>query len=152
MRASTIIFLIFCGWFVIFKMFPVRPVDLSVNFCGTIDEDPTQRYSGIPQNEQQVRGKQAFQANCARCHNSRLDKNGTGPALMGISSRIPGGDWIYRWVANSSKMVQEGDAYAVKVYNENGKINMDPFPSLPKETIDDILTWIDGYYPYEIQY
>lgn len=92
-----------------------------------------------------AKGKIAFEANCARCHNSQLDKKGTGPALMGVSGRIPGGDWKYRWVANSAKLIQEGDAYAVKIWNENGKAAMDPFPALSKESIDDIFAWIDDY-------
>lgn len=92
-----------------------------------------------------AKGKEAFTTNCARCHNSALEKVGTGPALMGVSSRIPAGDWKYRWVANSAKLIAEGDAYAVKVWNANNKASMDPFPSLPKETIDDIFAWIDSY-------
>lgn len=92
-----------------------------------------------------AKGKEAFNTNCARCHNAALEKKGTGPALMGVSARIPGGDWKYRWVANSAKLIQEGDAYAVKIWNENNKAAMDPFPSLPKETIDDIFAWIDEY-------
>ena len=92
-----------------------------------------------------AKGKIAFDANCARCHNAQLDKKGTGPALMGVSNRIPGGDWKYRWVANSAKLIQEGDAYAVKIWNENAKGAMDPFPALSKESIDDIFAWIDSY-------
>jgi cytochrome c oxidase subunit 2 len=92
-----------------------------------------------------AKGKEAFSANCARCHSSALEKKSTGPALMGVSSRIPQGDWKYRWVANSNKLIQEGDAYAVKVWTENAKAPMDPFPNLPKETIDDIFAWIDSY-------
>jgi cytochrome c oxidase subunit 2 len=92
-----------------------------------------------------AKGKVAFEANCARCHNTQLDKKGTGPALMGVSNRIPGGDWRYRWIANSAKLIQEGDAYAVKIWTENAKGAMDPFPALSKESIDDIFAWIDDY-------
>jgi cytochrome c oxidase subunit II len=92
-----------------------------------------------------AKGKVAFAGNCARCHSAALEKKGTGPALMGVSSRIPGGDWRYEWVRNSAKLIQSGDAYAVKIYNENAKAAMDPFPALPKETIDDIFAWIDSY-------
>jgi cytochrome c oxidase subunit 2 len=92
-----------------------------------------------------AKGKIAFEANCARCHNSNLSKKSTGPALAGVSSRIPGGDWKYNWVQNSSKLIASGDAYAVKVWNDNAKASMDPFPSITRETIDDIFAWIDSY-------
>jgi cytochrome c2 len=150
MRASTMAFLIFCGWFVVFKMFPFPPEAFEPTVCGVSDmpKNPYPEQSGNPD---QLRGKLAFEVNCARCHSTHLEKPGTGPALLGVTSRIPGGDWIYRWVSNSAKMVQEGDPYAVKVYNANGKVNMDPFPALPKETIDDIMAYIDGYILYTIE-
>ncbi|MFM2376761.1 MAG: hypothetical protein RLZZ165_1858, partial [Bacteroidota bacterium] len=33
-----------------------------------------------------AKGKIAFDANCARCHNANLTQKGTGPALYGVSS------------------------------------------------------------------
>jgi cytochrome c oxidase subunit II len=94
-----------------------------------------------------VKGKEAFMGNCARCHSSALEKASTGPALMGVSSRIPADPWKYQWVANSRKLIDAGDAYANKVFNANAKAPMDPFPNMPKETIDDIFAWIDSYVP-----
>lgn len=94
-----------------------------------------------------AKGKEAFSANCARCHSSALEKKSTGPALMGVSGRIPGGDWKYNWVQNSSKLIGSGDPYAVKVWTENGRAPMDPFPQLSRETIDDIFAFIDAYTP-----
>lgn len=66
---------------------------------------------------------------------------------MGVSSRIPGGDWIYRWVKNSAKMIEEGDPYAVKIWKENNKATMDPFPSLSEQQVDTIMDFIDSYVP-----
>lgn len=140
MKPYTIALLIFCAWFYVFRM---TPIDLSRSenqaFCGTVSPH------SHPITPELLRGKTAFEANCARCHNSQLEKKGTGPALLGMSSRIPGGDWLYRWIRNSSKMIEEGDAYAVKIWNENGKATMDPFPSLDEATIDEIVAWIDSY-------
>ena len=94
-----------------------------------------------------VKGQVAFTTNCARCHSSALEKKSTGPALMGANSRIPADPWKYDWVHNSAKVIQSGDAYAVKIWTENSKAQMDPFPALPNETIDDIFAWIESYVP-----
>jgi mono/diheme cytochrome c family protein len=138
MDRYTFTFLILCGWFVFFRMFP-GDFENRNHFCGTVSESDAYVSSGP------MKGKIAFEGNCARCHNTRLEKEGTGPPLYGVSDRIPNGDWIYRWVANSQKLIQEGDPYAVKIWTERGKANMDPFPNLSKEVIDDIMAWIDGY-------
>ena len=94
-----------------------------------------------------AKGQALFKENCNRCHNMKLEKVSTGPALMGVMDRIPGGDWIYQWVKNSSKLVQSGDEYAVKVWKENNKVAMDPMPHLTNADIDDITAWIGTYQP-----
>jgi cytochrome c2 len=143
MDRYMIFFLIFCGWFVVFKMFPAR-FEQKGSFCGTVEPEYVRTTYEENLNPQTRRGKEAFMANCARCHSSDLEKHSTGPALLGVSNRIPAGDWIYRWVQNSSKLIQEGDAYANKIWVENRKAVMDPFPNLDKATIDDIMAWING--------
>lgn len=94
-----------------------------------------------------TKGAELFKSNCARCHNTKMEKASTGPALMGVTSRMPGGDWKYEWVRNSGKLISSGDAYAVKVWNENNKASMDPFPSLSNGDIDDLFAYIDAYQP-----
>lgn len=149
MDRYTISFLILAGWFVVFKMFPAkldfRDMDQEAAMYGTVGTQATGSYEESLMTESQRRGKIAFEANCARCHSSRLEKHSTGPGLLYAGSRIPPGDWIYKWVRNSSKLIQEGDAYAVKIWNESNKASMDPFPNLSNETIDDIMAWINGY-------
>ncbi|MBK9453259.1 MAG: cytochrome c [Bacteroidetes bacterium] len=142
MKRYTISFLIFCAWFYVFKMTPVRYSSSEIT-CGTVNSPERRTY--ILASEDARKGIIAFEANCARCHNSQLEKKGTGPALYGMSQRIPGGDWLYRWIRNPSKMITDGDPYAVKIWNENGKAAMDHFPNLADSTIDAIVAWIDGY-------
>ena len=60
-----------------------------------------------------------FKQNCAVCH--RLDAQKlTGPGLAGIAGRAPGGDWLFKWVKNNQALIKAGDAYATKIYAENG--------------------------------
>ncbi|MFN8395254.1 MAG: cytochrome c [Bacteroidia bacterium] len=146
MDRYTMGFLFLVGWFVCFRMFPWKVERMENDTVySTISQSQynntySRGYSNGPS-----RGRDLFNANCARCHNAQLQKKGTGPALYGVSARKPAGDWIYRWVKNSAKMIQEGDAYAVKIWKENGKAAMDPFPSLSEQQIDTIMAWIDGY-------
>lgn len=91
-------------------------------------------------------GEALFKANCAACH--KVDKDFTGPALKGWKDRVPGGDWIYRWVANSAEVIASGDAYAVKLFNDHNKAQMTAFHNqLKKEDIDAILKYVDDWAP-----
>ncbi len=83
-------------------------------------------------------GKVLFNANCAACH--KLDAKSTGPALRGVKDRHDM-KWIYDWVHNSSAMIKAGDAAAVKLYNDNNKVNMTAFPQLSTTDIDNIIAY-----------
>ncbi len=142
MSRYTIGLLIACGWFVCFRMFPARFEynEPDAPFCGTATNTSSRgTYSGAT-----IEGLTLFQENCARCHNSSLEKVGIGPALLGIGNRIPAGDWIYDWVQNSTKLIQSGDPYAVKIWTANNKVTMDPFPNLTHDDIDLIMGYVDG--------
>ncbi len=89
-------------------------------------------------------GQALFKANCASCH--KVDKKFTGPALQGWKDRIPGGDWVYKWISNSAVLIAGGDTYANKVYAENGKSQMTAFGAqLKKQDVDAILKYVDDY-------
>ncbi|MEY3443712.1 MAG: hypothetical protein RLZZ519_1993 [Bacteroidota bacterium] len=145
MKRYTIPFLIFCAWFYVFKMTPVQfsiGEPSNAPTCGNltpVSRDANRGFVDVS------KGKIAFDANCARCHNGQLEKKGTGPALLGMMQRIPSKDWLYSCIRNSSNMIADGDPYAVKIWEENGKAAMDPFPALDTASIDAIVAWIDGY-------
>lgn len=87
-------------------------------------------------------GEALFKANCASCHKP-LERY-VGPALKGAREREPEKDWVYKWVANTTSMVNT-DPYAMKLKTEAGGIVMTEFPDLPKADIDAILDWADKY-------
>jgi cytochrome c2 len=89
------------------------------------------------------KGKALFKANCSSCHYAS-EKKGTGPGLKGVYSRIPGGDWKYKWIKNSSALAASGDAYATKIKAEWNNAAMTAFPSLTNEDIDAILEYADA--------
>jgi hypothetical protein len=70
-----------------------------------------------------------------------LDAKATGPALRGIAQKHDK-EWLYKWIHNPAAMIKSGDAAAVKVYEENNKVNMTVFPTLTETDIDNIIVLI----------
>ena len=87
-----------------------------------------------------VQGKALFNSNCAACH--KLDDKMTGPALRGVSAKHDK-NWLYDWIHDSSAVIASGDAEAVKLFDENNKAVMTPFPQLSNTDIDNILAYTD---------
>ncbi|HXR83130.1 MAG TPA: c-type cytochrome [Hanamia sp.] len=87
-------------------------------------------------------GEALFKANCASCHKP-LEKY-VGPPLKGAREREPSKGWVYKWIANTTSMVNT-DPYAKKLKDEMGGVVMTAFPDLSKADIDAILDWADKY-------
>jgi len=79
-----------------------------------------------------------FAANCVSCHH--LDRDGTGPALNGALARWNNDTTrIKSFIRNSSKMIADGDPYAVKLYEQWNKMSMYSFPSLTDAELNSLL-------------
>ncbi|MBD3582359.1 c-type cytochrome [Flavobacterium selenitireducens] len=85
-----------------------------------------------------VNGKALFNTNCAACH--KMDAKSTGPALRGVGDKHSM-TWLYDWIHNSSAMIKAGDPVAVKLFEENNRQVMTPFPQLSNKDIDDIIAY-----------
>ncbi|MBL0356462.1 MAG: c-type cytochrome [Chitinophagaceae bacterium] len=88
-------------------------------------------------------GEALYKANCASCH--KPDEDGTGPMLKGSRKREPNPEWAYKWVNNTTAMV-ETDPYAKALKAKYNNVIMSKF-DLPKEDIKAILDWADAYTP-----
>ncbi len=87
-------------------------------------------------------GQKLFKQNCAVCH-AVTDQKLTGPGLAGVFDRAPKGDWLKNWIINNEKLIKSGDAYANKIYNENGKAAMTVFEGqLTDKDVDAILAYV----------
>lgn len=77
-------------------------------------------------------GEALFKQNCTVCH--AVNERVVGPALRDIHVRrqLP---WIIAFVRNSQKVIQSGDDYAVKLYNEYNKTQMTSFDFSDDEII-----------------
>ncbi|MBV7440478.1 c-type cytochrome [Weeksellaceae bacterium TAE3-ERU29] len=111
---------------------------LCVMFSITYAQD-SEAINGNPE-----KGKELFNAQCAACH--QLDKKVVGPALGGIVERLQeeedlGREWLHKWIRNNQELRESGDEYAIRVYEENNKVPMTPFPNLTDQEIDDILAY-----------
>jgi len=91
-----------------------------------------------------AKGKALFNSQCAACH--KLDAKATGPALRGVADKYET-EWLYKWIKNSAELIKSGDALAIKVFEENGKVPMTAFPQLSNADIDDILAYTSEVAP-----
>ena len=90
-------------------------------------------------------GKALFSANCASCH--KVDKDLTGPALMGVADRWPDKAKLHSWIRNSSAVLATGDKYANDLFLKWNKTAMTQFPNFTDAEIDAILKYIADYKP-----
>ncbi|HXD77904.1 MAG TPA: c-type cytochrome [Puia sp.] len=88
-------------------------------------------------------GKALFQANCAQCHNPLVKV--TGPALQGVTSRVPDKNLLHQWIHNNQKVLASGNKYFNNLFNEYGKTPMNVFESLSDKDIDAILNYVETY-------
>jgi len=88
-------------------------------------------------------GKALFQSNCASCHNPI--KVITGPALKGVSERVPDKKLLHDWIKNNQKVLASGNAYFTGLFNQYNKTPMNIFPNLSDGEIDAILKYVEDF-------
>ncbi|RFM30370.1 c-type cytochrome [Deminuibacter soli] len=85
-------------------------------------------------------GKALFSQNCASCH--AVNKQLTGPALAGVEDRWPDKAILHHWIRNNQEVIKSGYPYAVNLYNQFNKTQMNLFPAITDKEIDAILAYI----------
>jgi cytochrome c2 len=88
-------------------------------------------------------GKALFQANCAQCHNPI--RVVTGPALQGVTSRVPDSNLLHAWIKNNQTVLASGNKYFNNLFNQYNKTAMNLFPTLQDKEIDAILNYVETY-------
>jgi cytochrome c551/c552 len=89
-------------------------------------------------------GKALFNSNCASCH--KIDKDLTGPALMGVEDRWADKKLLHLWIKNWSAAVATGDKYSIDMAASRPAA-MNQFPNLSDADIDAILVYIKDWKP-----
>lgn len=90
-------------------------------------------------------GKALFQTNCASCHSPF--KVIIGPALQGVSARIPDQKLLYDWIHNNTKVLASGNKYFTDLFNQYNKTPMNTFPGLTDPEIKAILAYVETAKP-----
>lgn len=88
-----------------------------------------------------AKGERLFQSYCASCHepsNMAL----VGPGLAGVTSKYPM-EWIIQFTQNSTKMIEEVDPLALKIYEEHNKVLM-PSQPVSDEDVKAIFAYVDS--------
>jgi mono/diheme cytochrome c family protein len=92
-----------------------------------------------------IDGESVFKANCAACH--KVGKDFVGPALKGAQARWEENSSIenlYKWVQNSSEVIDNGDAYAKKLFAKWNNMPM-PAQAISNEEIDALFEYVESY-------
>lgn len=90
-------------------------------------------------NEEQIAaGQLLFKNNCQVCHEVHEEK--IGPALADVHNRKPV-EWIKSFISNSQKVIQGGDEYAVKLYNDYNQTLMTSF-DFSDEELNSVIEYI----------
>ncbi|MEO7310844.1 MAG: cytochrome c [Chitinophagaceae bacterium] len=103
-------------------------------FCGTVSSGESNADSSVRD------GKLLFSANCASCH--KIDRDLTGPALMGVEDRWPDQKLLYQWIRNNKVVLQTGNKYANELYRNWNKTAMNTFSNLTDAEIAAILKYL----------
>jgi cytochrome c553 len=103
----------------------------------TITSDQEVMRSG---NASLLRGKQLFQQQCASCHAVHFEGD-QGPALGSIAKRHSR-DWLFSFIRNSQRVVQQGDPYATRLFYEYDEQVMVPMPFLTDNEIESVLAYV----------
>jgi mono/diheme cytochrome c family protein len=88
----------------------------------------------------QADGKGLFKQNCGACH-TKTERKTVGPGLAGITEKRSE-EWLIKWIKDSQKLVNSGDADAKAVFEANGKMVMPPFSALADDDIKAILAYV----------
>ena len=88
-------------------------------------------------------GKALFTEKCASCHNPL--KDGTGPALQGVSQRVPDKKLLHSWVKNNQAVLASGNPYFNTLFTQRNKTPMNTFPELTDPEIDAIINYVETY-------
>ena len=92
---------------------------------------------------QKLDGKSLFETNCAQCHNPISVV--VGPALKGVTQRVPDRNLLHAWIHNNTKVLASGNVYFNNLFNQYGRAPMNVFPGLTDQEIDAILDYIESY-------
>jgi cytochrome c553/cytochrome c2 len=88
-------------------------------------------------------GKGLFINYCASCHNPV--KVVTGPALQGVTERVPDTKLLHAWIRNNGAVLASGNKYFNDLFTQFNKTPMNIFPSLTDGEIDAILKYVNDY-------
>ena len=105
-----------------------------------MDNFPIKKAVFRPLDENKIKGKKLFNANCAACH--KLDKRLIGPPLKGIEKKHER-EWLHAFIKDSQALIDSGDTLAIKVYEEYNRMPMMSYPQLSEEDISALLVYFN---------
>jgi mono/diheme cytochrome c family protein len=97
-----------------------------------------------------IRGKQEFLDHCSMCH--FVHKESTFAPALGSVTKRHSREWLISFIQNSEKKINQGDAYAVHLFNQFNQHVMTNMDFLPIEEINAILDYIEFASTVDVAY
>ena len=85
-------------------------------------------------------GKALFKSNCTSCHYlGPEEKKLIGPGLNEEIFEEHSEEWLFKWIRNSSEVIESGDKVAKELFEKYNKAVMTAFPHFSDDDITNIL-------------
>lgn len=88
------------------------------------------------------KGATLFKDNCQACHSVGGGKL-VGPDLKGVSERRKA-DWLLKFINSPKKMIDAGDADAVKLFEEHNKVMMPDHTFITEADVNDLIAYFES--------
>jgi len=98
-------------------------------------------YEEAPALTHSSRGAYLYRTRCVSCHTVGQGDKELGPDLAGVTRKRER-DWLERWLANPSQLIDEGDPIAVDLFKQYDEITM-PNLRLNDEDIAALIEYLD---------
>jgi len=82
-----------------------------------------------------------FKQNCAACHTIGGGKLPMGPDLKGVTE-ARGHEWLEEWLLNPQAVINNGDAYALKMKQDYNGLVMPTIPGMTRQMAESLLNFI----------
>jgi hypothetical protein len=83
-----------------------------------------------------------YRRKCSACH--QINKDGTGPKLVGAFNKMPNEKWFELYIKNEDSLIKNGDLYTTEISNFSELNNVHNFNDITSEEISVLKKYIRG--------
>ena len=132
---KKLFFLIIISTFLLSCLNKKKPSETEEFVCG-VKDDHTFNIDDV-ENQPDV-----YRRKCAACH--QINKDGTGPKLIGVLNKIPNEKWFELYIKNEDSLLKSNDIYAIEISKYSEVKNIHKFNEITNQEINELKKYIRG--------